>query len=113
MASLTTTEIRLSTEIPFFNQMPAFSGFYQRMNTALGEAGITVSTEISSDNLTIKYIRTFPESKTLEFKAIFEAYVQELNTAFSQFFGAGVEELITREFDSPRTEGIYNGTITL
>ena len=114
MASFTTTETRSSTSVPFFYEMPFFADFYQRINTAFEEAGITLSTEVAPDNLSVKYIRTFPEDKTLTFKSILETSMQELQTICEENnFPYVYEESTSKEFDSPRTEGIYNGTIIL
>lgn len=114
MASFTTTETRLSTNVPFFFETPFFADFYQRMNTAFEGAGISLATEVAPDNLSVKYIRTFSEDKTLTFKSIFETYVEELRVIFEENnFPFAYQEFTSRQFDSARTEGIYNGTITL
>lgn len=116
MATYTTIETRQDINTPFFNDNPAFSELHDKKRTELEAIGGTLTITTSEDNLVRTYVKTVPENQLVALKAIDDGQIADITKLFEEatpeapiFF----QNDIVKEFDSTRSEQIYNGTITV
>ena len=125
MATFIVTETRPNTSIAFISDDSRYSRAIENMINELTEAGITSTTEVSTDGLVKTHRRTMTDDKILTFKEIYDRSNIEImdlkiaNNDQGQWglvaLGANpaTDVVVTRLFEDTRSEQIYSGAIVL
>lgn len=116
MATYTTIETRPDINTPFFNDDPVFSELHNKKKTELEAIGGTLTITTSEDNLIRTYVKTVPENQLVALKAIDEGQIADITKLFVDATPEApitFQNGIVKEFDSTRSEQIYNGEITV
>ena len=124
MATYTVTETRPNTSISFISDDARYSGIAEDLTNELTAAGITSTTETSTDGLVKTHRRSMSEDKILVFKEIYDRFNLEIGTLkianndqgwglLVEGFDPATDVVVARGFYNARDEQIYAGEIVL